>query len=96
MATVLQKEIIMIISENRKPPLEVFRQMMQKTDSLLKQDARLHEEYYSKRSGKAVEQDVFDAVCEASKGTEFEGSIQLVSGAIFPDIIAAKYNGVEV
>ena len=86
----------MIISENRKPPLEVFRQMMQKTDSLLNQDARLHEEYYSKRSGKAVEQDVFDAVCEASKGTEFEGSIQLVSGAIFPDIIAAKYYGVEV
>lgn len=86
----------MIISENRKPPLSLFRDIMTKTDIILNADAAHREDYYSKRGGKAVEQDVYEAVCEASKKTEFEGTIQLVSGATFPDIVAHKYYGVEV
>ncbi len=86
----------MIISENRKPPLPLFKKMMERTDFILNEDASRREEYYSKRSGKAVEQDVYQAACEASKGTEFEGTILLVSGASFPDIVANKYYGIEV
>lgn len=86
----------MIISENRKPPLSLFRDIMTRTDVILNADAARREDYYSKRSGKAVEQDVYEAVCEAAMKTEFEGTIQLVSGASFPDIVANKYYGVEV
>lgn len=43
-----------------------------------------------------MEKDVRDAAIECAKNTKFEGSIQLVSGATFPDIVAAKYYGIEV
>ncbi len=86
----------MIISQNRIPPLHSFEQLMKQTDIILNQDACMRSEYYSKRSGKAVEQDVYSAICEASKGTEFENTIRLVSGASFPDIVANRFYGVEV
>lgn len=86
----------MIISENRKLPLTIFQDIMKKTDIILNEDALRREDYYSKRSGKVVEQDVFQAVCAASNDTEFEGTIRLVSGVSFPDIVANKYYGVEV
>lgn len=86
----------MIISNNRKPPLSLFQEIMKKTDLILNEDATQREDYYTKRSGKAVESDVFKAICKASVGTEFEGTISLVSGASFPDIVANKFYGVEV
>lgn len=86
----------MIISKNRMSPLYSFQQIMDKTDKILNEDASRREEYYVKRSGKSLEKDVYAAVCEASKGTDFEGTIQLVSGASFPDIIANKFYGIEV
>lgn len=86
----------MIISENRKPPLSIFQDVMAKTDIILNEDATRREDYYSKRSGKAIEQDVYEAVCESAKGTAFEGTIQLVSGSAFPDIVASNFYGIEV
>lgn len=49
-----------------------------------------------KRVGLLVEENVRDHLIEASKGTPFQGTIQLVSGKSFPDIVAARYYGVEV
>lgn len=86
----------MIISENRKPELPEFQRLMRQTDIALNADARRREDYYTKRSGKPLETDVFEAVRESAVGTAFEGTIQLVSGASFPDIVAGKYYGVEV
>lgn len=86
----------MIISENRKPPIEAFRSLMQDTDILLNTEARTKEAYYSTRNGTQLEQDVFEALCRTSKDTPFENTIQLVSGASFPDIVASKFYGVEV
>ena len=86
----------MIISENKKPSISIFQDLMLNTDKLLNEDAQNREDYYTKRSGKLLEKDVFDAITECAKGTEFEGTIQLVSGSSFPDIIAKKYYGVEV
>lgn len=86
----------MIVAENSHPSLQIFQELMTSTDSILNTDAAIREDYYLKRSGKFLETDVYDAICEASKGTEFEGTIQLISGASFPDIIAHKYYGVEV
>lgn len=86
----------MIISENAKPSVDEFRTLMFNTDKLLNNDAALRQDYYVKRSGNALEQDVYNALVESSKGTNFENSIVLVSGASFPDIVAHKYYGVEV
>lgn len=86
----------MIISNDNRPDIAIFKSVMQATDILLNQDARSREGYYVTRGGKPLEEDVYRAVCQASQGTQFEGTIKLVSGASFPDIVADKYYGVEV
>lgn len=86
----------MIISDNKRPPLSAFQSLMRATDSILNQDATRREDYYAKRSGKAVEGDVYSAMCHVAQGTPFEGTIQLISGFSFPDIVAHQFYGVEV
>lgn len=86
----------MIVSENRKPSVEEFRRLMAATDVFLNSDAKLREDYYVGRGGHALERDVFEAISECAKGTPFHGSLQLVSGASFPDIVAGRFYGVEV
>ena len=86
----------MIISENSKPSFREFRQLMADTDTLLNEDAKHREDYYANRNGHLLEKDVCDAINECAKGTVFQGTIQLVSGAAFPDIVAHRYYGVEV
>ena len=69
---------------------------MKKTDFLLNEDAKKRPEYYVGRNGNPLEDDVFDALIEGASGTSFEGTIEKISGQRFPDIVAAKYYGVEV
>lgn len=86
----------MIISENNKPTIEEFKSIMKKTDFVLNSEAIKKENYYANRNGTQLEADVYDAMCKATQNTVFENTIQLVSGAAFPDIVANKYFGVEV
>ena len=86
----------MIVAENSKPDLGQFQALMKRTDILLNADAEKRQDYYTKRGGKLLEKDVCDAISECAIGTPFQGTIQLVSGASFPDIVANKYYGVEV
>lgn len=86
----------MIFSDNRAPQLPEFCELMRRTDALLNQEAAGRESYYAKRNGTDLEEDVYDALTRAAYRTSFEGSIQLVSGAAFPDIVANNYYGVEV
>ncbi len=86
----------MIISANPKPSLQEFQRLMERTDGLLNADAVVREDYYTKRSGKLLEKDVFEAVRESAIGTPFQDTIELVSGASFPDIVANRFYGVEV
>ena len=86
----------MIVSDNSKSEIVKFQQLISRMDKLLNDYAANHEDYYVKRGGKLLEQDVFDAINECAKGTEFQGTIQLVSGMSFPDIVANNYFGVEV
>ena len=86
----------MIISENAKTEREKFKALIARMDNLLNAEAAKNEDYYTKRGGKLLEQDVFEAIKECAKGTEFQGTIQLVSGASFPDIIANRFYGIEV
>ncbi len=86
----------MIISTACQAKLPAFRELMRKTDLFLNNDARERENYYATRGGKKLEEDVCIALTECSKGTQFEGTVKLVSGASFPDIIANHMFGVEV
>ena len=88
----------MLISENTKPALIEFQKLMKKTDDVLNSDAKQRPSYYAKRTGTALEDDVKAALDECSKGTPFFNTIEKISGAKFPDIIAGnpKIYGVEV
>ena len=86
----------MIISENRLPSLKEFERLMHSVDLFLNKDAKYRTAYYKKRSGLDLEEDVYHAVCHCAKGTPFEGTISLVSGKHFPDIVANQYYGIEV
>lgn len=79
-----------------KGMLEAFKTLMGKVDRYLNADAYRREDYYLKRGGVLLEQDVFAALADCSRGTMFEDAIELVSGASFPDIIIASCLGVEV
>lgn len=52
----------MIISENKKPPLEDFQDLMMKTDTMLNVEAKGRELYYKGRNGTQLEEDVYDAL----------------------------------
>ena len=86
----------MIVAENPKPSLDEFKKLMSKIDVALNHCASSNSSYFLTRGGTHLEKDVRDAAIECAKNTKFEGSIQLVSGATFPDIVAAKYYGIEV
>ena len=86
----------MIVSENSSPELVEFQQLMKKTDEYLNNEAKGHESYYQQRAGQPLEKDVYEALSQCAKGTKFEKTIQLISGAHFPDIQIKNFYGVEV
>lgn len=73
----------MLASENPKPEAIAFQKLMIETNNILNQQARLKHDYFSKRVGVLLEDDVADALCYCSKGTPFEGTIIKVSGQKF-------------
>ena len=86
----------MIISENTKPDISEFSLLMNQTDKYLNKIAEENEDYFIGHSGVKLEKDVFEAVKKCAVGTSFDGSIQLISGVSFPDIVAHRFYGVEV
>lgn len=86
----------MIISVNPKPSMQEFADLMRRTDILLNKEALSNPEYYKRRGGSPLEDDVKVALDECAKGTTFAGTIEKISGQRFPDIVAAKFYGVEV
>ncbi len=86
----------MIISTACERELSDFKKLIERMDATLNRDAKSREDYYVSRGGKKLEEDVFRALSYCAKGTLFDGSINLVSGASFPDIIAKNIFGVEV
>lgn len=86
----------LIIASNPEPHYLDFCALMQRLDQYLNHDAKQRPAYYSNRRDKALETDVFNALIVCAEGTAFEGSIELVSGSHFPDIVANKFYGVEV
>lgn len=86
----------MILSTASKEEFNSFRALMKKTDVLLNEKANNEAGYFKDKSGKKLEVEVYNALEHCAKGTGFSGTIKLISGVSFPDIIAKRYYGVEV
>ena len=86
----------MIKSTNKEPTLEEFEQLCQKMCQYMNDKAKVEPEYYLSKGAQKLEPEVKTALDIAAKGTKFEDTIQIISGQRFPDIVAAKYYGVEV
>lgn len=85
-----------IVSTNKKPPLADFENLCNHACRLMNNRALREPAYYLDKNGTKLEPEVESALNMAAKGTVFQGTIRLVSGAAFPDIVADKYYGVEV
>lgn len=86
----------MIISSNRSPSLPEFQSLINTATIRLNDDASKNTAYYLKRNAQLLEDDVKKVIDVIAVGTAFEGTIKKISGQKFPDIVAAKYYGVEV
>lgn len=81
---------------NEELSLEEFENICNIACRLMNEKAEREPEYYLTKGGQKLEKEVKDALDAAAKGTSFEGTIEIISGQKFPDIVAAKRYGVEV
>jgi hypothetical protein len=86
----------MIASTNPKPPKADFEKLLTLTTSRLNKLAASHSIDATTLKGRDLEPFIADEMRKDAKGTAFDGTIQVIGGQKFPDIVAAKYYGVEV
>jgi hypothetical protein len=86
----------MIISERVDKERNDFENLLKESHRLLTEEVKIKPQFFLKRSASEFEKDTYEALCSASKGTDFESTIFLVSGSVFPDIVVKKFYGVEV
>lgn len=84
----------MIYVQNHALKEDEFVQLLAETKDLCLK--KIHSENIKKMDGVPFENLVYQLMCEASKGTEFEGTVVQTGVQTFPDIIANKYFGTEV
>lgn len=86
----------MLISVNRDVDNIDFEKLITLSISTLKDISSKENERYLKLLGNKLEDEVYDVMCSCAENTPFEGTIELISGQKFPDIVANNYYGVEV
>lgn len=86
----------MIISERIDKEKIDFEKLLTNSYLAIEHAADNDPDYFIQRSAIDFETDVFDSLCEAAKGTDFDKTIHLISGHKFPDIVIRKFFGVEV
>lgn len=86
----------MIVSSRKQAEIKEFERLLSRARRVLATDAKERSDYYLTRTGTKFEKDVFGSLISASQHTQFEDTIELVSGRSFPDIVAKGYFGVEV
>lgn len=87
---------MMVISLNGEASSTSFEALLERLLRSLRTSASRNPLRISAMQGSRMERLAFDILCSESRGTEFEGSIELVSGQRFPDIVAGSYYGLEV
>lgn len=86
----------MIISTNKEPSLEEFETLCERMCAYMNDKAKAEPEYYLSKGAQKLEPEVKTALDIVAEGTKFENTIEIISGQRFPDIVAARYYGVEV
>ena len=86
----------MLISSNKDVENKDFENLIDLTTNILKENSIKQNDRYLKLLGDKLEDEVYEVMCSCAQNTPFEGTIELVSGQKFPDIIANNYYGVEV
>lgn len=86
----------MIMSTNKDAENTEFSQLLENTVISLNIDAAENPEYYSSKEGIKLENVICENMLINARDTSFDGTIKVMGGAIFPDIVANKYYGVEV
>jgi hypothetical protein len=86
----------MIISENTEEPIKEFESLLEKAHNLITSEAQNNPNNFLKMDSNDFEKTVSNALEEKAKGTPFNGTIKLIGGHSFPDIIVKKFYGVEV
>lgn len=86
----------MLISTNREAETSVFEALLAQMVDSLKAQTEKDPALGLSLHGQKLEKYSFDLLRELAHGTSFEGSIELVSGQMFPDIVAKRFWGVEV
>lgn len=92
-----ESKIIAIRKANLNQARQFFVELMEKTEKLLNDDARLQPQHYKKLSANELEISSVEKIREACVDSPFDANeVKLISGQKFPDIIANTYYGVEV
>jgi len=86
----------MVISVNKEVTSSDFEQLLKHTTNVLQETSTKETSRYLKLLGNKLEYEVRDVMSSCSINTPFEGTIELISGQKFPDIIANNFYGVEV
>lgn len=86
----------MVVTSSAEQHDERFRSLLDGTIAQLEKNSKQDPQRYMQLLGNKLEDEVFEIMNEMAKSTPFEGTIELVSGQKFPDIIAMNYFGVEV
>ncbi len=80
------------------PPdvLSRFAQLVECVTDSLNQQARTRPETFRGFEGRSLETLIYEQVRQSAEGTEFENTMELVSGQRFPDIVVMRLFGIEV
>ena len=86
----------MIISKRTEAEGVAFESLLNSGINVIQSEAAKSSKRFRGQSSSDFEKEVYSSLLISAKNTEFEGTIQLVTGHRFPDIVAKQYYGVEV
>lgn len=86
----------MIITVNGNAKREEFVGLIQNANELIRIKADDAPDVFTEMNPDAFEVELYNSFTEAAEGGKFEGSIELISGYKFPDIVVNNIFGVEV
>lgn len=86
----------MVVSINSEPHKSEFNTLLNATITELNAHAKKSPKKIEQLRGDKLEPYVRDVMTDLAVGSQFENSIELISGLKFPDIVAKKFYGIEV
>lgn len=86
----------MIISKRTEAEGAAFESLLNSGINVIQSEAAKSSKRFRDQSSSDFEKEVYSSLLISAKNTEFEGTMQLVTGHRFPDIVAKQYYGVEV